>query len=859
MKSILRSARVASPRWTGVLALALVCTAAARAQKVVDRDRQILWQRTVEDAVHLAKAEKRPLLVAVNMDGESASERIVRERYRDPAFVARTRPFVCVIASAFRHAPRDHDDQGRRIPCPRLGEVTCGEHIALEPILFDRYLGGERIAPRHAVILPDGTKDFDVFMLFDMRDLDKKLAEADKLAPPPSAVSARPTLSGPPSQPASWAALARAKDHLGRAAFEEALFGLVSEADGAAALRAISSAGDAGSVEALRVLLQRSPPPSPELLETLAKTVEALGIQAPAAAALREQIAGLGRRPGAPGLDEDANLLPLLRRVDAASAASRTLLFAYAALGAEPDSARAAPALGAELKVPKPRPDIARWWSGLRDAPPVDPAPPKPVAELRSPASLEEELSELDRELDTRPNDPELTARYGRASLALAERRTENGSEGAPLLLQDADRFLERSWQGGKRDVTLLFERAKIAYLRGKYADEEKLAIEAETAAPPDARIEAERWIGDAAARLLAARSGADAAAELDGIVRGARAFTEVAASASADDTDWISLGSFLGALGMRREEVAILGLAAERRVASPAIRGALNAALWAGGRIELAAPKAEWIAARNPDSADAAWHAGFARMLLGEDLRRGEDPDGAIRAYEKASAWFRRCAELRPEYKENTDHYRALCGLGSGFAHLLADRRADAARCFAEAVAIRPAIEGTRDGLDREPVDLLDGALEWRESGRSPVDVAGLVGALERLAPADSTWIRAVADSELREALRADGRGEIVEGDRYLRVSIDAARRAVAVSDDEENRRALAQSLTILAERLLERGDAGEARRWLAEAAPLLGETAPSANDDTEALKGLAAKLRTALGEARPRFRPGR
>ena len=119
-------------------------------------DRQILWQRSLDDALAIAKVENRPLLVAVNMDGESACERIVRERYRDPAFVAATRRFVCVIASAFRHAPRDHDDEGRRIPCPRLGQVTCGEHIALEPILFDRYLGGERIAPRHALILPDG-------------------------------------------------------------------------------------------------------------------------------------------------------------------------------------------------------------------------------------------------------------------------------------------------------------------------------------------------------------------------------------------------------------------------------------------------------------------------------------------------------------------------------------------------------------------------------------------------------------------------------------------------------------------------------------------------------------------------------
>src|SRR5262245_40007185 len=154
------------------------------------RETQILWQRSLEDALAISKAENRPILVAVNMDGESACERIVRERYRDPKFVAWTRSFVCVIASAFRHAPRDHDDQGARIACPRLGEVTCGEHIALEPVLYDRFLGGERIAPRHALILTDGTKSFDLFLLFDLRDLDKKLEESVKLAPPPAATPA---------------------------------------------------------------------------------------------------------------------------------------------------------------------------------------------------------------------------------------------------------------------------------------------------------------------------------------------------------------------------------------------------------------------------------------------------------------------------------------------------------------------------------------------------------------------------------------------------------------------------------------------------------------------------------------------
>lgn len=852
-----------------LLALALALVPAAGG------DRQILWQRSLEDALAIAKAENRPLLVAVNMDGESASERIVRERYRDPAFVAATRQFVCVIASAFRHSPRDHDDEGRRIPCPRLGEVTCGEHIALEPILFDRYLGGERIAPRHALILPDGTKSFDLFLLFDLHDLDKKLVESERLAPPAKPPPPPPSLSGSPASPAAWAGLARAKDNLGRLAFETALLGLppgsAGEPGAKAAVDAIKTAGDAGSVDALRILFEREPPPSPELLDRIASAAETLHVEAPTAAAIRERIAGLGPHPGAPGLGDDEALLSILARLDAGSAASRSLLLAYAALGSASESARASSGLAAKLspadaekiaaagRATPDRPVVETWWSRLRNAPVPVSVQAKPPETKRTAEALEKELSDLDQALDRRRDDPDLLAQYGRATLELAQRRLESGGEGAQLLLQDADRFLDRSWQAGRRDVTLLFDRAKAAYLAAKYEDEERIAIAAEAAAQPAEHVEALRWVGDAAARLLYKRSGGDPGVEFAGILRGASALMQIAASSTADETDWVSLGSFLGALGMRREELAIDQLAAERLPGSAAIRAAMNSALWAAGRIELGAPKAEWLAARNPASPEAAWHAGYAHMLFAEDLRRREEPDASIAEYEKGSAWFQRCAELKPEYKESTDRQVALCALGRGFAHLLADRRNEAAKCLVEAISIQPAVATLRDGLDREPVDLLDGALEWRESGPSPVEVGRLLDTMEQKVPGAESWIRDVSDSELREALRADGRGEIVEGDRYLRESIAAARRADGLSDDEESRLTLAQPLTILAERSIARGDLDEAKKPLAEAAKLLGQVPPAEDAAAEAWKGLATMLREMLGDARPRFRPGR
>jgi len=46
------------------------------------------------------------------MDGEIASEHYAGIRYRNPDIAALYEPYVCVIASVYRHTPRDYDEQG---------------------------------------------------------------------------------------------------------------------------------------------------------------------------------------------------------------------------------------------------------------------------------------------------------------------------------------------------------------------------------------------------------------------------------------------------------------------------------------------------------------------------------------------------------------------------------------------------------------------------------------------------------------------------------------------------------------------------------------------------------------------------
>jgi len=135
------------------------------------------WQRSWEDAVAVSKETGKAILVCINMDGEIASEHYAGVRYRQPDIASLYKPYVCVIASVYRHTPRDYDEHGHRIECPRFGGVTCGEHIAIEPFLFEKFMDGQRVAPRHIMVELDGKETYDVFYAFDTDSVFKAIGD----------------------------------------------------------------------------------------------------------------------------------------------------------------------------------------------------------------------------------------------------------------------------------------------------------------------------------------------------------------------------------------------------------------------------------------------------------------------------------------------------------------------------------------------------------------------------------------------------------------------------------------------------------------------------------------------------------
>lgn len=824
---------------------------------------QIRWQRNLDDALALAKANGMPLFVAVNMDGESASDRIYRERYRDPRFVALTRHCVCVPASVFRHNARDHDDHGNRIPCPRFGEITCGEHMALEPVLFEKFLAdGDRVAPRHAWVRPDGSKAFDLSLCFDMHDIDRAMQQA----------------AGDVAPPALHAATSC--DHAHRLLAELAL---VRENDAALAgcLEFAAVSKEPLGVDAFLRLVPRLVVGDATLRDRFAAAVRARGLSAAIGAALCARL----QQPGqVPSPAERTALLHVLGQLDDANGGFRLFANAEAAL-ADP-TAPTFPNLLAAMQQAR---GAGASTTGTNAASDV-----LPEAE-----ALERELVDVEQQLAQRRDDAGLLARYAKASLDLARRRLETGGKDVRLLLEDAETFWQRALAKEPKRFESWIERARTSYFRGEFALEyrcgqQALAIASGRGlgelpgdvAAVDARVaDALRWIGDARARQLGDPAGQSPAALGEAIV----AFGLVAASAHGDAKDQLSIASLLGVLGCWRAELDVATAGAMRFPAAVDVRGCISQALNSGGAVELEPVVAQTIVAAAP-GADSEWFVGQAEIAWAEDCRRRDDMATAVNAYLVGLLAFQRAAAANPAYADACQQRIAACWLGCAMAKVRTPAREQALADLEQAIAAHASVPTQRDGLDYDALDVVDRLLEWREDGPSPVTTLALHERLQRAAPGVAFWPTAIADAAIREALRADGRNpdrverETVDaggkpvrtamgratdlGDAWLRDALVVARaaRATALANGatppeaaQEAKTTLAQVCVLWAERQLERDRLDGVQPALAEASAVLGAEAPAASADRTLLAAVTAQLRHQLGPARPRFRESR
>jgi len=621
----------------------------------------IAWQRSWADALAVSKETGKPILVCVNMDGEIASEHYAGVRYRQPGIAALYERYVCVIASVYRHTPRDHDEHGARIPCPRFGSVTCGEHIAIEPGLYEGFFEGQRVAPRHVGVELDGREMYDVFYAWSTEAVFDAIRTgvADRPPPPPPSQVERSPLE-----------LLDSRDGLDRSRVEAA-FAQGDAATRRALLEAVVARADEPPLELLRLALQ-DPDPA---LAALARSALA---RAATAEAVELILQALGRLTD-PGAREP--LLAALERIGAGSPRARTLAIAYRGLAA-----------------PSRDVDVEGWTRSLAGEAGT---PPAVVAARRA-----ERLAAQDEIL--LGDDAQAHVELAEALLAQAD--GESDRESARYLRLDARRAAQEAQRLGAYGPRV---NAALALADAHLGDRDAALALAGSAAglvpdDPGGRDAMLLLALFAQSRLSAiadaSRARADWPAAWLSDVHAA--YEVLARHPFGDDEQVLMHHDLLRWFGASATAAEVLDAGLRRFPGSPRLHDRLRAQLLESGSVlGLEAAYEQRLAA--PDAPPClSGFAGYAALVAAEYQRRAGHPDEALAAYERGIAHYERSLQLDADGRADAEHYIAMALAGEARVVL---EQGDAPRAVERLLlsfARKPSAAATLDGLSVSAVD---------------------------------------------------------------------------------------------------------------------------------------------------------
>ena len=681
-------------RSSSLLLCALLVAGQGRAQEwreyaVSEADKagpcSIPWERSLDDALALARESGRPLLVAVCIDGEAASEVFAHKLYKDPEYIHLMQGFVPIVFSPFRHTERDHDESGTRVLCPRFGSVTCGEHAADEPEAYRRWFEGVRYSPRHIGITPDGET-----VLFD-RYLDQDLGRV------------RRALERHAAPNGSLEAGLERRDSVGRTAIE------TSYRDGSltqrlSVLRAIPRSS-IEHAELLRMALA-SVDPNERYYGTAALAANA----GPACVELLTQVLNEGRGGGfAPALQAR---LAALAEVDGPAARGWRILRALDHTGE----------LAPEL-------NLTEWSRRLRlRAAPAD--------GLEGEEEVLARLEQLSEEIDRQPGSPELELEFAAQTLKLARARI--AADLSPgFLFQDARGAAERALRAGAFPEEVAVVGAQAAYMSG---DSEAALLLALDALPALRSTRAANAAPAAAVLEVLARARTQAIYDAEGateewpaewLAQAHAAFSILDRHPDGSEAQAVAHADLLAYLGARRW----LGDQLERVLQ----RWPRSADLHARVRTQVIATRGALAlegyydsrAAASLDPAAFAWFHAYATMMRAEEETRRGNGEAADAAYERALARFERSAALEPEFASSSASYSALALVAQ--ARLCWDAEPERAIGLVLAAFERaPECGEWKDGLGVTPIETLGrlrarirklDAPEWMERLRSGVE----------------------------------------------------------------------------------------------------------------------------------------
>ncbi len=648
----------------------------------------IPWQRTWEDAKQIALETGKAILICVNMDGEIASEHYAGIRYRQPEVAKLYEKYVPVIASVYRHTARDYDEDGKRIPCPRFGHVTCGEHITLEPFLYQRYFEGTRVAPRHIMIELDesgeteGSESYDVYYAFSTAAVFDAIHDgvAERVNQP--TVIARGDRS--------IVERVASKDAADRDAVEQAY----AEGDAEtrrALLEAAARAGGDTPVDLLRLAvfgLDREMAKQARQALVSAESEKAVGLLADALQAPTD------------ATERDA-LIAALDKLGDKSADARLLGVVHKGLVA--DSTQV---------------DLSKWSTALQGA-----AYPAPGETLQPLEGLEARLDETARVAREAKADP--VAWTNRAVATLTHAASPETARSLAAEPRSAEAYSQLQFDDARSQA----ERAKAQGATGWQIEATLALCDFYAGNKPAAYERAEAGVdgipeGDSS--WLAMASLALWAESRQEMIRAAlrkkdewpsqwltdvnAAYAVLSKHPLGIDAHVVAHVDFLRRLGASGPAERALSAGLERFPASALIHDRRLDQLLANGGpagAEAAYEKDVAEAEQIRKVADNLyWFAGYGHLVAAESWRRLRNADRARAAYRRSIALFEQNIESFPDSKDSADHYVALAHGALGRLAMLDGRYEQAIDEILASFARREASAATLDGLNLSTVD---------------------------------------------------------------------------------------------------------------------------------------------------------
>ncbi|MAB80940.1 MAG: hypothetical protein CMJ89_16460 [Planctomycetes bacterium] len=631
-----------------------------------NRPVQITFQRTWEDAIAVSKETGKAILICVNMDGEIASEHYAGIRYRQPEIAKLYEPYVTVIASVYRHNPRDFDVNGNRILCPRFGSVTCGEHIWIEPILFEKYFEGVRVAPRHVMVELDGSESYDVYYANDTDSVFLTIQEgiSNRDAPPPIVRGDRTLVERVAS-----------RDVADREAVEKAYKAGDQDLRGTL-LKAAMQHDDAAPDDLLRLAVYGFDPELARLArEALSKT-DSIGAIELINEALRVPLED----------SEREKMIAALARLGEKSERAHTLARVHKGLGTNSDQI-----------------EEQAWSTDNRGASYAAPG-------------IDAVTNRLETADMQRPDDAQAKLAKAVATLELAADpralQTENGKVAgryARLRLEDAYRTALEAEALGATGWRMDAVIGLCSYYLGDL-DTAYPRVEAAVAKIPSGNLE---WSAIATIALFAQQRQQAITIALNKkedwpgkwLTDVNAAYAVLAHHPLGRDEHVASHFRFLMRLGAFGRAERVLDEGLQRFPDSWVLHGHLRGRiLWRDGVEGLEAAYESMLEGEDAPP-NLRWFAGYASIVAAENHRRQGKPGAAIAAYDRALAHYSRGIEHNPVTRNSADHYASIALAGRARISLESNDLEDALDQILASFERKPEAAASRDGLNLSAV----------------------------------------------------------------------------------------------------------------------------------------------------------